>query len=156
MAKKGRSGLRLQMRRADVQRVVRNLRAAGKRGLKAAGAGLYAVGLNIMAEAVIKAPLDVGTLRGSGYVTLPEIQGRNVVAEMGFGGPAADYAVYQHENTALNHPDDGEAKYLEKAIDRQMSGTAQGVFVKQAAKAFARGEKARKQNADDPWEGWQG
>ena len=143
MAKKGKTGVRLQMRRADVQKVVANLRAAGKRGLRAAGAGLYAVGNNIIAEASTRVPVDLGVLRGSGYVTLPVIQNNNVTVEMGYGGPAEDYAVRQHEDTSLKHPEGGEAKFLESSMNRQMSGTAQRVFVAEATRAFERGGRAR-------------
>ena len=80
--------------------------------------GIFLAANNIMTEAKERAPLDIGTLRGSGYVTLPETHGAEVVVELGFGGPAASYAVVQHERTELNH-DVGEAKFLEKAVANQ-------------------------------------
>ena len=36
--------------------------------------------------------------------------------EVGFGGPAADYAIYVHEDLSAHHPV-GEAKYLENAVE---------------------------------------
>lgn len=71
----------------------------------------YVAGNMVMTEAKARAPLDLGTLRNSGYVTLPQ----NGKVELGFGGAAAEYALYQHEHTELHH-DVGEAKYLENAI----------------------------------------
>jgi hypothetical protein len=40
---------------------------------------------------------------------------------VGFGGPAAPYALVVHERTDLNHPE-GEAKFLENAFYRWRSG----------------------------------
>ena len=84
--------------------------------LKSAEAALYQGASIIMTEAKKRAPLDVGTLRNSGYVTLPRRDGNDVSVEAGFGGAAKAYAVRQHEETSYNH-EVGEAKYLQNAID---------------------------------------
>jgi hypothetical protein len=83
---------------------------------KAAEAALYQGGSIIMTEAKKRAPLDVGTLRNSGYVTLPQRAGDEVFVEVGFGGAAKAYAVKQHEELSYHH-EIGEAKYLENAIN---------------------------------------
>lgn len=83
---------------------------------RAAEAALYQGGSIIMTEAKQRAPLDVGTLRNSGYVTLPRTDSEGTFVEVGFGGAAKAYAVKQHEELSYRH-DVGEAKYLERAIN---------------------------------------
>jgi hypothetical protein len=92
------------------------LRAAGEAGIRGAEAGLFAAGNVIMEDAKRRAPVDLGNLKGSGYVADPERAATGVTIEVGFGGPAAAYAVVQHERLDYHH-DVGEAKYLERAID---------------------------------------
>ena len=84
--------------------------------LKSAEAAIYQGASIVMTEAKKRAPLDFGTLRNSGYVTLPRRDGSDVFVEAGFGGAAKAYAVRQHEETSYNH-EVGEAKYLQNAID---------------------------------------
>ena len=91
--------------------MIKHLSAA----MKAAEAALYQGGSIIMTEAKHRAPLDVGALRNSGYVTLPRREGGDVFVEVGFGGAAKAYAVKQHEELSYRH-EVGEAKYLERAI----------------------------------------
>lgn len=60
-------------------------------------------------------PVDQGTLRGTGHVQPPEIHGGRVWVELGYGGPAAPYALVQHEHLGYRHTV-GRAKYLEQAV----------------------------------------
>lgn len=105
---------------------------------KALGAGLYMAANNIMTDAKEIVPLDVGTLQGSGYVTLPEETRAGPVVELGFGGPAGDYAVIQHEDQSIRHSEPGRgAKYLERAIDKHSGNLASDIaeFAKRALEA---------------------
>lgn len=43
-------------------------------------------------------PVDSGTLRSTGTVLPPEVSGQSATITMGFGGPAAPYALSVHEN----------------------------------------------------------
>lgn len=107
-----------------LQEFVDNMESGGAQGL--ADIALY-----ILGEAVQRAPVDNGDLRGSGYVTLdgvpyargtgpepgivvtgsvPEIA---TLAEVGF---SEKYAADQHEQVAYSHPRGGEAKYLESVV----------------------------------------
>ena len=53
----------------------------------------------IMAESKEKfVPVMTGALRGSGFVEPPKVQGGNMSVTLGYGGPAAPYAVVVHEN----------------------------------------------------------
>ncbi len=77
-------------------------------------------------------PHATGVLRASGVVKPPTVNGTSVEIVMGYGGAASAYALYQHENTNLNHPDPsnphsdpkGQAKYLEKPVRDQTRGLA--------------------------------
>jgi hypothetical protein len=73
-----------------------------------------------------------GPLRASGVVKPPVVSGTHVEVLMGYGGAASAYALYQHENTQLRHPDPtnphsdpkGQAKYLETPVRDQTKGLA--------------------------------
>lgn len=85
------------------------------------------VGLRIIAEEVmmdIKAsrpgkgvPVDTGALRSTGRVEGPAAG----VVTLSFGGPAAPYALVQHETIGLKHRV-GEARYLVRGIERWRPG----------------------------------
>ena len=98
------------------KQVEAQLRKRLKAAQKAAQTALYQAGSIIMTEAKHRAPLDIGTLRNSGYVTLPVTRGNDTFVEIGFGGAAKAYAVVQHEKLSYRH-EVGEAKYLENAIN---------------------------------------
>jgi hypothetical protein len=109
---------------------------AGQRGRNAALSALYLIGNNMMTKAKELTPVNTGALRGSGYVTLP--QGDTV--EMGFGGPAKEYAADVHEDLHMSHRV-GESKFLEKAINTYPD--AAGDFAEFALEAFQRGTSSR-------------
>ncbi len=98
--------------------LIRRLKAAGSQGVEAAATGLYQAGEQIRGNAMERAPVDFGVLKGSAYVTLPELKGGDAEVIVGFGGPAKDYAIVQHEDLTYRHPV-GEAKFLEKAVDEE-------------------------------------
>lgn len=53
---------------------------------------------DIMAESKERVPVDLGTLRASGHVQAPQVSGSMVSVTLGYGGPAAPYALAVHEN----------------------------------------------------------
>jgi hypothetical protein len=93
-----------------------NLRRLADRSPDAAGAALYVEAEIEMTEAKQRTPVDTGALRGSGYVNPPQYRGREITVEMGFGGPAAPYAVHVHEDLDAFHPV-GQARFLASVID---------------------------------------
>lgn len=107
-AKRGLSGLN------DVKKELRN---ASKRWQNGVATGLYMAGGNIMTRSKRLVPVDLGALKNSGYVTLPVMSSHQITIEMGYGGPASDYAIRQHEDLTLNHPEGGQARYLSQAAD---------------------------------------
>jgi hypothetical protein len=78
-------------------------------------AALYQEAEIEMTEAKERTPVDTGALRSSGYVTPPSISGTRVTVELGFGGSAAPYAIYVHEDLDAFHTT-GQAKYLESVL----------------------------------------
>lgn len=69
-------------------------------------------------------PVDTGDLRATGHVEPAQVQGNEVTASMGYGGPAVDYAIYVHEDLEKQHKV-GQAKFLEgPARDEISSGRA--------------------------------
>jgi len=62
----------------------------------------------------------------------PSVTGSSVEILLGYGGAASAYALYQHENLDLRHPDPtnphsdpkGQAKYLETPVRDQTKGLA--------------------------------
>lgn len=67
----------------------------------------------IMTEARKRTPVDTGALRASGLVEPPTVSAGKVGVTLGFGGPAAPYAVVQHERLDYHHTV-GQAKFLEQ------------------------------------------
>jgi hypothetical protein len=88
---------------------------------RALGVGLYLEGNEIMADSARKVPLDLGTLKGSAYVTHPTESARGPEVEIGYGGAAKKYAEPQHERLDYVHPDIGEAKYLESVVNDRLA-----------------------------------
>jgi hypothetical protein len=70
----------------------------------------------IMADAKELTPVDTGNLRASGHVRPPVLDGGQVTVTMGFGGAAAPYALYVHEDLRTFH-NVGQAKYLEQPFN---------------------------------------
>lgn len=100
-----------------------------RRMLKGAGDGVQAWLELVLGQGTQEAPIELGTLRGSGYAEteLHEAAGE-VVGQVGF--PLV-YAAVQHEHLEFNHPLGGKAKYLEDpykaAIPRFEQAIAAGI-----------------------------
>lgn len=71
-------------------------------------------------------PVDLGTLRASGFVDGPEISGNTATVTLGYGGAASAYALIQHERMDYHH-DVGQAKYLEQPVNEAVVGFSQRV-----------------------------
>lgn len=110
------------------------LKALGPSYRGAAAAALYAEAEIELTEARRRTPVDTGALRQSGLVEEPTIKGDAIAVRIGFGGPAAPYAVYVHEDLHAFHPV-GQAKFLESTIVESAPHLAKRV----AARMRARG-----------------
>lgn len=71
---------------------------------------------HVLGEAQRLAPLDEGTLRGSGQVT-EDVHAGGVDITISFSTP---YAARQHEELDYQHPKGGQAKYLEEPFKRNL------------------------------------
>jgi hypothetical protein len=136
-------------------RIKEAVKIAEEAGLKALRTGAEA----ILTEAIDETPIDTGTLRRSGTVTvgaLPDGAQVYEAAESGsemknaFPGPEGKekavyisfntpYARRQHEELGYNHPLGGKAKYLEDPFNRNKKKVLQ-YAEKQVKKAL---EKAK-------------
>lgn len=68
-----------------------------------------------MTEMKRRTPKATGALRASGLVIGPTAVGDAWEVHMVFGGPAAPYAWFVHENLRAHHPF-GQAKYVESVV----------------------------------------
>ena len=69
-----------------------------------------------MTEMKRRTPVDTGALRSSGHIANPRRDGSEEFAvDIAFGGPAAPYAVYVHEDPDAHH-DVGEFKFVETVV----------------------------------------
>lgn len=91
---------------------------------QALGRALYEEANRIFNVSQTLVPVDTGTLRSSGHVTPPNQGPRGVEVTIGYGGAAAPYAVYVHERLDLNHPNGGQAKFLEQPVNEAADGIA--------------------------------
>lgn len=99
---------------SDIQRKMnRQLKRIGE-GSKQ---GLIDVALDLQGKSTERAPIDTGDLRGSGYMSTFETP-KEFTVEVGFN---TVYAVRQHEELNYNHPKGGEAKYLERPLNENIS-----------------------------------
>lgn len=107
--------------------VIRRANAAGADGWKQALAGLYEEGELVMGESKPLVPRDTSVLVNSGFVNEPTVSRGVAEVVMGYGGPASDYAIVQHEDLTLNHPNGGQAKYLEQPLLAAVPGLGQRI-----------------------------
>ena len=85
----------------------------------------------LRAEAVARAPVDNGILRGSAAVT------QTSFADAGTAAVSFDtvYAARQHEELGWAHPNGGQAKYLESALN-DLSGELQQIAAAEIRRAL--------------------
>lgn len=77
----------------------------------------------LLTESKRECPVDTGNLRASGHADygLAPSSVSDINIKVGYGGPAAAYALIQHENLEFNHTV-GKAKYLEDPFNRRKKG----------------------------------
>jgi hypothetical protein len=109
-----------------LDRLSRRLSARGDHMLRAGAAALYREGELMMTEAKLLTPVDKGALHNSGFAHPPERVSWGYLVTIGFGGPAAPYALIVHEDLEAAHTV-GQAKYLETAVLRALPGLAERI-----------------------------
>lgn len=82
-----------------IDRFEQLLKAYGDKLSGALAVALYEEATTIMTDSKENyVPVDQGTLRDSGHVQEPKLEGTTLLVELGYGGPAAPYALAVHEN----------------------------------------------------------
>jgi hypothetical protein len=104
--------LRLEISVAGSDRLTALLRALASVGPEHLAGALYEEAEAIKTESQALVPVDTSVLKNSAFVAT-EGRGDTFVAQVGYGGAAAEYAVIQHEDLTFYH-DDGQAKFLEQ------------------------------------------
>jgi len=104
----------------ELQRALRQLGPKAESALKRS---LTTEAEKIMARAKRLTPVDTGTLRATGHVQRPVLERDRIEITLGFGGPAAQYAIYVHEGTEMNFTV-GQAKFLEQPVNEAARGLA--------------------------------
>lgn len=106
----------LTIRLAGADRLVSRLTAlSNEMGWQTVSNALLAEAEIEMTEAKKRTPVDTGALRGSGHVGGPFRRNGGIEVVMGFGGPAAPYAIHVHERLDVFHRV-GQAKFLESVL----------------------------------------
>lgn len=96
----------------DISGLLAGLGAARDRGVALAVHALDVFGEHVIGDSQEKAPVDTGALKASGTTEPARIDGGRIVKALGHN---LEYAAAVHERLDLHH-DQGEAKFLEKAI----------------------------------------
>jgi len=119
-----------------VGEMTRNLRATARQTVDAAMSAVHTEHELIMTTAKELTPVAIpgvtvpvhypghpGSLRASGHVQPPVLEGGTIVSRGGFGGPSAPYAVYVHEDPDARHVI-GQYKFYESALLQGAAGLA--------------------------------
>ena len=109
MANKGSIGLKIE----GFKELYKNMGLLEEEILKSAVKGLKITAQNILGESQKLVPVDTGTLQKSGAI---KVDSQNLMAQISYNTP---YALKQHEDATLNHPNGGEAKYLERPFNEK-------------------------------------
>lgn len=120
---------------------------------EATAVALYKVAGLIIEDAKSRSPVDTTMMRESGYAELPTYEGKQVKTEIGFGGPAGQYVLQQHEDMSLHHTT-GEPKFLSNAIN-DYSSSFSHLMQQYFLEADASGAKLKEdpEIKTNPWQG---
>lgn len=109
MATKGISGLQID----GFKEIYKAMGLVEEEITKAAIKGMKVTAQNILGESQKLVPVDTGTLQRSGVI---KTDNEKQVTTISYNTP---YALKQHEDASLNHPNGGEAKYLERPFNEK-------------------------------------
>ena len=131
-----------------IDKLMRILLRGSSKAVDATRAALYQEASIIHGKAVKIVPFQYGTLAASGRVHDPVVQGRDILVEISFGGPARDmrplnkggtgseiqigYARVQHDNLKFKHAAGRQAEYLKQPVE-EASKTLQDRLVKRVS-----------------------
>jgi len=81
---------------------------------KALSRAMFAEATTVLNESKKIVPVDLGTLKNSGKVKKPQVGKKGVSVDITYGGAAAPYALYVHEDPDAQHDPGKTYKYLER------------------------------------------
>lgn len=97
--------MNIEVRIEGLDDVAKQLLEKADQAGKAGAAELYVAAEDIIGDAKENyVPVDLGALRSSGHVQLPQREGDVTTVKAGFGGPAAAYALAVHEHLGQFSP----------------------------------------------------
>lgn len=105
-------------------RMQKKLRALAARYPERVDMALFVEGEIEMVESKKRVPVDTTVLQKSGFVSLPTRIGGKSSVTLSYGGAAEDYAIVQHEDPDLFHPNGGQWKYLESVLNESAPSMA--------------------------------
>jgi hypothetical protein len=100
----------------NIEKIRQQLRQHREETSESIRRGLLKVGLFVQREGQLLSPVDTGNMRGSFNTRLKRTARSGSVKVV----VTAAYAIYVHENEHSHHPV-GEAKFLSKAVSRNLS-----------------------------------
>jgi hypothetical protein len=117
--------MQLNVTMTGKEQLLKNMQSLGTKGPRLMGKALFNEGHRIMTEAKKITPVDFGKLVGSGNVMKESVTPTGASVTLGFGGAAAPYAIFVHENLRARHTAPTTAKYLETPLMAAASGMAE-------------------------------
>jgi hypothetical protein len=87
-----------------LEKLLARLKPAPTKATVQLGGALNLEGELIMTKAKRRTPVDLGTLRASGFVTEPKLSRNKARVILGFGGAASSYALAVHEHPSRHSP----------------------------------------------------
>lgn len=101
--------------------LLRKLAVRGAPVASALSRAIYEEANEVFRESQLQVPYRTGALAGSGMVNLPTIDSSgNILVEIFYGGAAAPYALYVHEERDRNYRNGRKAKYLYDPMMRRV------------------------------------
>lgn len=129
----------VHMRWEGLEQLQRVLESGGEAAQNEIGPALWDVASDAFAESQRMVPVETGTLRSSGSVSNPLQLADGWSVKIAYGGAAAPYAVYVHEDLEVSHDAPTSAKYLEipvkNAADTMPARLAEAVVDRMAAES---------------------
>ncbi len=87
-----------------MESLLRRIKKADEKAVRQMEGALFTEADRIMTKAKRRTPVDLGTLRSSGFVDEPTRKRNRVTVRMGFGGAASAYALAVHEHPSRYSP----------------------------------------------------
>jgi hypothetical protein len=100
--------------------LLRKLAVGGAKVSGHVSMAIYEEAWEIFRQSQIEVPYRHGFLAGSGRVDPPTIINNEILVQIFYGGAAAPYALWVHENRDMNFRNGRKAKYLYDPVMKRM------------------------------------